>query len=1143
MADIKVIRVGADDADPVNLLDRTRYEYASNDSTSPHQIFDRETRALRGQDGSQLVKSQLLASECSIRVYCVGATIQDAEDNESRIIEHLAKAEAFSLPGRKGSKVELVDSIRNQLEPGVYTIQYGEWRPQQEELKAANIIAGDIFLRLSPIPVATTATTRTSPILCNYDTWTFPVEGSQPVDVNLSVEMLGAAAHYDRVRVSILSDETINPDNHIWPFEVGNLTPPTGYTVELDNAGRVSGVDVTLMAKGTGQFQLIWRTGGGDVVVAGPIVTGTDGAAYQSYVQHVTVNPATELPFTVVELNAGQWGIKKVGAVAMRVTQIIMTPLYVPRDTLELTGEDLLATGTGASDAWAKNGAANAWDCVNDAVGADDGDTTYLSSSTDGQVTLLTFPVYTVIDALDTGVTGWVTGVGGFQNGGMEEPYSGPTFGPTLLDEPITSNAGWVPRTDVLTFMGYNADLGGMVVSPVPGAKFNGFAMGNRGGLTPGKAVRLQIDMRCQYGVPVGQGAQIYVQDGGDRGYALFHNSSVWTTKYFDFVPLGEAVGIFLMVNGSITPAIFRNLKIREVSAVASRWSKLGTVAAVQEKNTSGLFTSGVAIVNPGYVYDGLSAQAVGPGDPTNAIQQTIGVIDGESYRVVSRARAHGMSIKYGGNVPGMNVRVVSGSNEDIQTTFDNSQFERLESVVIADGDTMTIQAYANEEGAGWIDGLYIQRIDEATDHGAVALRVTITQDVVDHYGPHQIWARIKVEGEPVAVSVRYGGDDGQLAGGSPVIIEPSSHVRIARLGAVMIPPTATNPDAPIESFTFSIILQPAAASDVTSYISFDRVELFPAQQIIIAKNAEDRGAATNQRQVFDGGSQTTYIANSGGSTLRTTAQIEGAYLRLQPGTNRLFVRVSRSEEDDRLCPEDTFRLRITYTAAGHIKHRFSAADLISNYHYWFRSYDLAGVDGGNADTWPDLSGHGRDAVYGIGAHSVLVDGELPGGRIVRMTGSVLHFPEIALPTAQIFIVAKVDTAGFQGTMLRTSATPGPNYGIGVNDDFGDRRIWVHMYSDNNSGPIKHSTSDLQAIPAEWAVYTILGDYAEGELALLRDGVDLPLGADSTGTSAASGIDPDGHVHMDVAQIIIASGLTTQQVSDLVSFLITEAGF
>lgn len=1141
MTDIKLIRAGSTDSDPVDLNNSARYEYSSNDSTPPHEVYARETKELRGQDGSQLVKSQLVASECSIRVYCLGADIAEAQDNESRIIERLKQAAAYSLPSRNGTKIEYVQSIRDQLAPQVWTVQYGEWRPVSEELKAANIIAGDIFLRMSPVPVADTPTLRTSPVMCNYDTWTFETLGSEPVDVKLSVEMLGAAAHYDTVRVGLLTAETVRPDHHIWPFFTGNVAAPTGYTVALENAGRLAGATVTIRAKGLGQYQLVYRSAAGTVYTIGAVRTCTDGAAYQSYVHQVTTDPATDLPFTVAAFNGGQFGIKKIGATSVRITQFILAPLYVPRDTLVEVPTNQLATGTGASDAWAKTGAGSAWDAVNDPVGADDGDGSYLSSATNGDVTLLTFPAYTAINALDTGVRGFVQGVGGFANGGMEAPYSGPSFGATLVNDPLSSLAGYSPRTDFTTSMVYNGSLSAIQVNPVPGRPVNsfGFAIGGYGGLTPGVAVRFQCDMRCSTGVPVGQGARVFIQDGSDRGYVLRANTSVFASKYIDFIPMSETISVFLMVEGTLASGLFKNILIREINSTATGWTRTGTMKAYQELSTSlaGLNGSNLA----GYTYDGLSAQGIGPGDPTNALEQSFGVVDGETYRIVARLRDRGLAQRYGVDPTGVNLRVVSGANEEIYTSFSTFEFERVALDVVADGASMTVQAYANVDGAGVLDGVFVQRINAPTDFGAVAMRITLTQDLTDHYGTHQIWARMKVVGEPVAVSVRYGGDDGQLAGSGPVIVEPSTNVRIARIGSVVIPATPTAADAPIESFTFSIILAPGGSSDTITTVSFDAVELFPARQTMLAKNAEGKGAAPTQSQVFDGGSQTTYIANSSGSTLRTTAQMQGAYIRLFPGTNRLFVRVSRTDEDDRLCPEDTFRLHIKYTAAGHIKHVFNPLDLITKYEYWYRAYDLPGANGDNLDSWPDLSGHVRTGTWhGSGPHSTLVDAGLGSLRIVRLNGGRFHWPEIALANVQIFAIMKVSAQLFQGTLIRTSATVGPNYSIGIN---GAPRLITHMYSDNNNNATKKEATVLHPLPGGWHLYQLNANYVGGTQVLSEDGSSLGLGPNTDNLSGGSGVAPDGNtVTADIGQIIIAKDLTSDEVDALASFLLAEAG-
>jgi hypothetical protein len=1135
------IRNGSvNDGTLVDFNDQTRYRYTSNDSTPPNPQYERQMRPNRGQPGSQLVIERMLGTPIEFDVYCLGDPLdlangyQLALDRYAEIIDLLSKASKFSKPGREGVPVFFTKQVRDQLAPQSWQVSYGEFRRSKEELEAGNIIFGRLILFCSPIPTAGVVTTKTSPILCNYDTWTVNVGGTEPIQAKVSVFPLGAAPHYDRIRVTNLAEASgVAPANHVWPFLAGPGAPPADYGVEALTAGRIASVVVTIRAKGTGTYQLLWRDGGGTNWLAGPVTVCDDGAAYKTYTHDVSVNPATELPYTEADLNAGQWGVQKIGGTSVRITQLYVTAFYLDRDMVSHSS-NLLPNADGASTAWGLTGAGSTFDCLNDAVGADDGDTTYISSTTDGQVSLIAVPDYTADTGLDVSVRAHVKGVGGFKNGGMEAPYSGPSFGATLVDDPVMLNGGYFPRTDIPTFGSYDSGLGAWRVAPVPGRppNYSGFMIGGYGGLTPGVAIRFQCDMRTSTGVPEAQGARIYIQDGADRGFVLRAHTTTFTTQYVDFIPLGETISVYLMVEGTLASALFRAVKIREVESVADGWTLIGSASGYQELATSITNLTGSSLA--GYVVQGDSSQGVGPGDPSNCLEQTFGVIDGESYRVVALIRDRGIAPKFFVDPTGFNFRVVSGANEEILTTFDTVEFERVEATIQADGNSMTLQAYANDDGAGYVDGVFVQRVNSPTDFGSIPVRVTLDQNVVDYYGPHQVWARIRAQGAPVQVQVRYGGTDGQLIASNPVIIEPSTGVRSAKLGAVVIPPTATDPDAPIDEFLFSVLLFPTEGSAQDATVDFDAVELWPAKNSILALSLPNQGPAPTQKEVFDGGSRIVYVASAGGGTIRTTANREGNFVTLYPGRNRIFARVSRAADDDHLCPDDTFRLQLAYSEAGIVRHVFSPADLATRFDYWYRAYELAT---GALAVWPDQSGHGRDTTLKTGTVAV-VGGQLNGLPIVRFTGGLLRIPEIAFPSgAQILILAKIDTAIFQGTLLRTSATPGPNYGIGI----AGTELWVHRYSDNNNNAVKkhHVTA---GVPLGWALYTLTDDGTGGLIALRINGGGQTLVPNAQNISGASGINPDGTLTTDVAQIIIAHDLTDDELSDLESFVMSEAG-
>lgn len=219
-------------------------------------------------------------------------------------------------------------------------------------------------------------------------------------------------------------------------------------------------------------------------------------------------------------------------------------------------------------------------------------------------------------------------------------------------------------------------------------------------------------------------------------------------------------------------------------------------------------------------------------------------------------------------------------------------------------------------------------------------------------------------------------------------------------------------------------------------------------------------------------------------------------------------------------------------------------AGLTANYDYWFRSYDVAGVNGANLDTWPDLSGNARDATWpGSGPHPTILDGGLGSLRVVRMNAGKFTFPEISLANAQIFVVAKLSTPSlFQGTFLRTSATPGPNYALGLQESFGNYRLYGHMYSANNAGGVKWQ-QDVDHALGTWHLYRLSADYAGNSLEVAIDGSPVTLEANTSNLAGSSGIAPDsGTVTMDVAQIIVAHDLTAPEIAALEAYLMAEAG-
>jgi hypothetical protein len=98
------------------------------------------------------------------------------------------------------------------------------------------------------------------------------------------------------------------------------------------------------------------------------------------------------------------------------------------------------------------------------------------------------------------------------------------------------------------------------------------------------------------------------------------------------------------------------------------------------------------------------------------------------------------------------------------------------------------------------------------------------------------------------------------------------------------------------------------------------------------------------------------------------------------------------------------------------------------------------------------------------------------------------------------------------------------------------------MYSSANSGGFKREQNATTPV-GSWHLYTLNADYGASSLALHLDGVAVTLQSNGTNLAGSSGIAPDsGTVTMDVAQVIIAHGLTVGQIAQLEAYLLAEAG-
>jgi hypothetical protein len=211
-----------------------------------------------------------------------------------------------------------------------------------------------------------------------------------------------------------------------------------------------------------------------------------------------------------------------------------------------------------------------------------------------------------------------------------------------------------------------------------------------------------------------------------------------------------------------------------------------------------------------------------------------------------------------------------------------------------------------------------------------------------------------------------------------------------------------------------------------------------------------------------------------------------------------------------------------------------------TTFEYWYKAPDVTGADGDAVTTWPDRSGNGRDADTPSGSVTVQ-DGELAGQRIVRFGPGVLRIPEMALGPVQIFLVLKITSQSFQGTIFRTSATPGPNYAVGLNENFGTYELFVHYYTDHNNSPVKRHVV-VSAPPLGYAVYCLTDDGTGGAIELAINGVVQTLVPNGANLTGASGIDPDGTDELDVFEIIVATGLSPTEVGIVEDALLYEAG-
>jgi hypothetical protein len=886
----------------LDLLDTTKYKVFAQESAGPIPEYEYKLTGRRGSDGTLPSYDDLRAVRFEHTIFCFGGgSYQTALNNYGALAEQIRLARDYWIKG-KGSVVQYTVQADDQTSASAYDVLRGEITQVRHDLIATDIAVARIQLWCSPLAKAASNTTNTSATLTNFDTYNVTVGGTEPTYAKVRVKPTTSGA--DRVRVTALSSEGRTPGNHLYPLLAGAVSP-SGYSVALKHAQRVAQVVLTIRAKGnTGQYAPVWRSGAGTNYV-GSTQTLTDAGAYATYTHTYLRNPATDLPFTIAELNAGQWGVKKVGTTEVRVTQLYAVVTYVDRDLTAQT-VNRLPDADGATEQWTSTDA-DTYTALDDAVGADDGDTTRLTSSTDAQISLVGLQDFTTLDAADSGVRAHLQGsVGVFANGGLEATYSGPTLGSSVADEDFDDISDWSYPSGFTVLTGLavldstieQASTYALRIRSNPNYQENrDYIYRVFTGLTVGRVYQLSIYLSTN-GAPSGTGAVCTVVNGA-RTIRMVEAATSWTQHTCNFTALTTTVLVRLS-NGTVAhEAYFDTLAIKTIQSFASGWSATGTIYGGPSTDPK---------------YEGTYAQIVGAGDTSNYVGQTVTVPTAVQYRITARLLS-----KYptGGTVATATLRVVSGANTLTLTSTNASQFEEVSGVITTDGNSLTLQAYGGSGGEMFLDAVTFARVDGSDISGSELARFTLTSNLTDHYGAHKVLVAVKVTGASANLRLRYGGSDGQLIARNAVTVPTGTTVSLVEIGQLTIPETNTPAGTGLSSFIFSLYVDPSAASNAATTVDIDAVILWPVtENHVMSKPGAALGPVVNEYQVFDGlaSPQAVYVADTGGSKIRSTPY-EGRYVQLRPGVNRLFCLVARTATDFRRG--DQFVIEVTHVDRG----------------------------------------------------------------------------------------------------------------------------------------------------------------------------------------------------------------------------------
>jgi hypothetical protein len=185
----------------------------------------------------------------------------------------------------------------------------------------------------------------------------------------------------------------------------------------------------------------------------------------------------------------------------------------------------------------------------------------------------------------------------------------------------------------------------------------------------------------------------------------------------------------------------------------------------------------------------------------------------------------------------------------------------------------------------------------------AEAVRITISSNISDQYGTFRVMVRAKGTAAE-QLQLRWGGSTGGLITNTAVALAGGANVEIVDLGRMNIPEQEAPSDVSLASFVFSIWRGTGAST-----LDIDTIELWPADEYV--EFEPTTGPAENEFAVIDSLARlpTAYLANSSGNRIQSLSHA-GAAPRLQPSSNRILLRMSRSRTDDRRADSVAAALR-----------------------------------------------------------------------------------------------------------------------------------------------------------------------------------------------------------------------------------------